>query len=191
MFRRNIAPWLILGALLAGAAAPPGVPDGSDDDVVARQLREAARGVTYRYRLSVDVTDNGGETRTAERVFRLGFVSVEARIESPTAFLTAKGPAELTITRTDLDGTPRPLDGNGDGIGGDPVRYELPDRYVIAEPGCYAFQPTVSAACARSAGVWQEAASRPAPPADESWACNCRLFRCRPSLPMSCGTGLC
>ena len=40
----------------------------------------AASGVTYRYSLSVDVTDEGGETRSAERSFRLGFVSVEARI---------------------------------------------------------------------------------------------------------------
>ena len=42
--------------------------------------REAERGVTYRYRLGVDVTDEGGETRSAERIFRLGFVAVEARI---------------------------------------------------------------------------------------------------------------
>lgn len=25
--------------------------------------------------------------------------------------------------------------------------YELPDRYVVADPGCYAFQPTLSATC--------------------------------------------
>ncbi|MGE5716295.1 MAG: MG2 domain-containing protein, partial [Acidobacteriota bacterium] len=36
----------------------------------------AGKDVTYRYRLSADVTDEGGETRTAERSFRLGFVSV-------------------------------------------------------------------------------------------------------------------
>ena len=34
--------------------------------------------LTYRYRVSADVTDEGGETRSAERSFRLGFVSVKA-----------------------------------------------------------------------------------------------------------------
>jgi len=62
--------------------------------------------VSYRYRVSAEVTDEGGETRTAERSFRLGLVAVEARIESPVAFLRAGRPAELTVQRSDLDGTP-------------------------------------------------------------------------------------
>ncbi len=41
----------------------------------------AGKDVTYRYRLSADVTDEGGETRSAERSFRLGFVSVRATVE--------------------------------------------------------------------------------------------------------------
>ncbi len=69
--------------------------------------REAERGVTYRYRLSVDVTDEGGETRSAERVFRLGFVSVEARIVDDLGFHTANDAATVRVLRTDLDGTPR------------------------------------------------------------------------------------
>jgi len=69
--------------------------------------RSAEQGVTYRYRLAVDVTDEGGETRSAERVFRLGFVSVEARIDDPNGFHTSKQSASLRILRTDLDGTPR------------------------------------------------------------------------------------
>ncbi len=69
--------------------------------------REAASpGVSYRYRLAVDATDEGGETRSAERVFRLGFVAVEARLEDPPGFLAAGSPARLTVLRTDLDGTP-------------------------------------------------------------------------------------
>ncbi len=31
---------------------------------------------------------------------------------------------------------------------GDPGEYDVPDSYLVAEPGCYAFQPTVSADCA-------------------------------------------
>ena len=64
-------------------------------------------GLSYRYRLTAEVTDEGGETRSASRVFRLGFVAVEARIESNHAFLVEKQPSVLTVHRTDLDGTPR------------------------------------------------------------------------------------
>ena len=69
--------------------------------------REAADGVTYRYRLSVDVTDPGGETRSAERSFRLGFVAVEAMISSERGFLSEREPAALRVVRSDLDGSPR------------------------------------------------------------------------------------
>jgi hypothetical protein len=73
----------------------------------AADERLAERGVTYRYRVGVDVTDEGGETRSAERSFRLGFVSVEARIVADLGFLTAKSTSSLRVVRTDLDGVPR------------------------------------------------------------------------------------
>ena len=67
-----------------------------------------SRDITYRYRVSVDVTDEGGETRSASKVFRLGFVSVEANINSDAGFFRAGMPAEVRVRRTDLNGTPRP-----------------------------------------------------------------------------------
>ncbi len=69
--------------------------------------RRASDGVSYRYRLAAQVTDEGGETRSAERVFRLGFVAVEARVNSDASFLRAGDDIRLTVTRTDLDGAPR------------------------------------------------------------------------------------
>jgi uncharacterized protein YfaS (alpha-2-macroglobulin family) len=69
--------------------------------------RLAERGVTYRYRVSVDVTDEGGETRSDERVFRLGFVAVEARIIADFGFLAAGEASALRVIRSDLDGVPR------------------------------------------------------------------------------------
>lgn len=72
--------------------------------------RAAARGVTYRYLVSADVTDEGGETRSASRGFRLGATAVEARIDLDRGFLV-EGQAsagDISITRTDLDGIPRP-----------------------------------------------------------------------------------
>lgn len=70
--------------------------------------RQAKNGVTYRYLLNVDVTDEGGETRSASRAFRLGFVAVEARFTDESGFLTAETPSKARIVRSDLDGTPLP-----------------------------------------------------------------------------------
>jgi uncharacterized protein YfaS (alpha-2-macroglobulin family) len=65
-------------------------------------------GVSFRYAVTADATDEGGETRSAERSFRLGFVAVEATIRSDAEFLREALPGTLTIVRTDLDGTPAP-----------------------------------------------------------------------------------
>ncbi len=44
----------------------------------ADERKAADADVTYRYTVTADVTDEGGETRSATRSFRLGFVAVEA-----------------------------------------------------------------------------------------------------------------
>jgi alpha-2-macroglobulin len=67
----------------------------------------ASRELTWSYELSADVTDEGGETRSAARRFRLGFVSVEAQVTDAPGFLLADHKAPLSLLRTDLDGTPR------------------------------------------------------------------------------------
>jgi len=72
------------------------------------RLGQGPGAPTWRYRLQVDVTDDGGETRSASRVFRLGFCAVEARIEVPSGFMRAGTPAEVQIHRQDLDGAPAP-----------------------------------------------------------------------------------
>ena len=69
-------------------------------------------GLTYSYTLSVDVTDEGGETRSASRVFRLGFVSVEARITAESGFFRGDAESAFTILRADLNGTPKPGKGS-------------------------------------------------------------------------------
>jgi len=69
-----------------------------------------ARDVSYRFRISAAVTDEGGETREAERSYRVGFVAIEAALEADRQFFTAGTPAEpneITVLRNDLDGAPR------------------------------------------------------------------------------------
>ncbi len=63
--------------------------------------------VTYRYSVSADVTDEGGETRSARRAFRLGFVSVEASAKFEKAFFVKEDPINISILRTSLDGVPK------------------------------------------------------------------------------------
>ena len=69
--------------------------------------RQAERGVTYRYRLAADVTDEGGETRSASRGFRLGFTAIEATIQADAGFERSDRATRLAIRRTDLEGVPR------------------------------------------------------------------------------------
>lgn len=65
-----------------------------------------ARAVTYRYAIDAEVTDEGGETRTAARSIRLGFVSVQASISIDSGFLRAQQDGTVNIQRTTLDGEP-------------------------------------------------------------------------------------
>ncbi len=71
------------------------------------QAGEEDEAVTYRYAATADVTDEGGETRSASRSFRLGHVAVEAAIHPPAAFLRAGEAAEVGVVRSDLDGVGR------------------------------------------------------------------------------------
>ena len=78
----------------------------------ADERESASKDVTYRYAVSADVTDEGGETRSANKGFRLGFVSVETRLEFGTAFFLEGSAGQVTATRTDLNGAPRPGEGS-------------------------------------------------------------------------------
>ncbi|WP_375760227.1 alpha-2-macroglobulin [Corallococcus exercitus] len=66
-----------------------------------------AQGMSWRYRVEADLTDEGGETRSASRSFRLGFVSVEGRVESDVGFVREDFPSEVRLVRSNLDGAPQ------------------------------------------------------------------------------------
>jgi len=65
-------------------------------------------GLSYRYTLSVDITDEGGETRSASRSFRLGFVNIEASLVADSGFFRKGTECSFTINRVDLNGVPKP-----------------------------------------------------------------------------------
>ena len=68
----------------------------------AADEREAESGASYRYELQVEVTDEGGETRSAERTFRLGFVAVETRLDPAAGFFQPRQAVRITAHRSDL-----------------------------------------------------------------------------------------
>lgn len=65
-------------------------------------------GLSWRYRVEADATDEGGETRSARRAFRLGFVAVEARVDTDEGFLREGAGGEVRLVRSTLDGVPQP-----------------------------------------------------------------------------------
>src|SRR5436190_103299 len=84
--------------------------DGSWSAAFVPAADERAAGsaeVSFQYKLAVDVTDEGGETRSAERSFRLGQVAIAARVVSEQGFFRDGLAPALTVVREDLDGEPR------------------------------------------------------------------------------------
>jgi alpha-2-macroglobulin len=63
--------------------------------------------ISYRYAVTADVTDEGGETRSAQRSFRIGFTSVEASASLEKAFFVEDAPIKISVLRANLDGVPR------------------------------------------------------------------------------------
>ena len=85
-------------------------PDGTFRVAFTPEADEANvdRGVTYRYDISADVTDDGGETRSATRALRLGRVAVEAQVLFEGGFARAGSHTQATLVRSGLDGQPLP-----------------------------------------------------------------------------------
>jgi uncharacterized protein YfaS (alpha-2-macroglobulin family) len=99
--------------------------------------RKAAesKDITYRYRVSVDVTDEGGETRSASKIFRLGFVSVEANLQSDVGFFLEGVKAAINVSRTDLNGAPRAGSGTWRLVSlQQPARTPLPADLPVQSP---------------------------------------------------------
>jgi len=65
------------------------------------------KAVFYRYLVEADVTDDGGETRSASRAFNLGFVSLQAKISAASGFVADDKEAVFTVNRSDLNQVPR------------------------------------------------------------------------------------
>lgn len=110
--------WAPPGGATEAQTIASGVAPLSDDGTFrvrftpAADEREKTSGATYRYRLEADVTDDGGETRSGDRTFRLGWVAVEATLEKEDPLFVAGEAMTVVATRRDLDGVARPGSGS-------------------------------------------------------------------------------
>jgi uncharacterized protein YfaS (alpha-2-macroglobulin family) len=68
---------------------------------------KASSKQNYRFTIIADITDAGGETRTAKRSFTIGNVAIQASINSDQGYVDAGKALLLKINRHDLDESPR------------------------------------------------------------------------------------
>ena len=101
-------------------------------------------GLTWRYRIEADATDEGGETRSAERAFRLGFVAVEGRVDADEGFFREGVAAEVRLVRSTLDGVPQPGPGRWRLVAlKQPAQPLLPADEPFVEPPAVEVDPDV------------------------------------------------
>lgn len=68
--------------------------------------------IIYQYAVSADITDTGGETRSAERFYHIGMQAVKAVAKMNTNFFLENSPSQLTLIRSNLDDVPMPGKGS-------------------------------------------------------------------------------
>ncbi|HOX56208.1 MAG TPA: alpha-2-macroglobulin family protein [Candidatus Paceibacterota bacterium] len=66
---------------------------------------------TFMFQINADVTDSAGETRSADRVIRVGYTALEATI-SADDWQTDRKPVELKLETKTLDGEPQVAEGS-------------------------------------------------------------------------------
>jgi alpha-2-macroglobulin len=86
-------------------------PDGSFKIVFApkadARLAKGLSELQYDYRIEADVLDSGGETRSAERNFRIGFSDLAASLALGGGYVPAEKEFEVEVSRKDLNGLPK------------------------------------------------------------------------------------
>ncbi|MCP3142535.1 alpha-2-macroglobulin family protein [Pyxidicoccus xibeiensis] len=101
-------------------------------------------GLTWRYRIEADATDEGGETRSASRAFRLGFVAVEGRVDADEGFFREGTTPEVRLVRSTLDGVPQPGPGRWRLVAlKQPAQPLLPAEEPVAKPPVLEVDPDV------------------------------------------------
>ncbi len=123
-------------------------PDGSFHIQFTPQADvRRSKDFTYIYTLTADLTDEGGETRSQTRTFRLGFVAIDASLSSDFGYLMSGTTSAVKAQRRTLDGVGRA------GAGSyrllrlkPPARAVLPAELPMPEPPPAAAEKSAEAA---------------------------------------------
>lgn len=65
----------------------------------------------YNYRVEVDVTDEGGETRASQRNYYVGFVNIMASLNADQGFYLENQELKISLSRSDLSGSAKKAKG--------------------------------------------------------------------------------
>ncbi len=65
------------------------------------------KDIYYNFKIAVEITDEGGETRTSDSTYPIGFVAVKANYGLPYNFFVPEDNVNITLTRTDLSDVPQ------------------------------------------------------------------------------------
>ncbi len=84
----------------------------ADESLAKNSDGKVNQDLVYNYRVEVDVTDEGGETRTANRTYQIGFVSVKAQLLLDQGFVREAQDFTFQLLRTDLSGAARSGEGS-------------------------------------------------------------------------------
>jgi uncharacterized protein YfaS (alpha-2-macroglobulin family) len=83
----------------------------ADNDLSKNADGKVNQDLRYNYRVEVDVTDEGGETRTAQRDYYIGFVNVMASLSGEQGFYLENQGVKINLNRSDLSGSPKKAKG--------------------------------------------------------------------------------
>lgn len=70
-----------------------------------------AKDLSYSFSIEANVTDEGGETRTGEKTFRIGFQNLEAQIETQKRYSLATEKIDVDVRVANLSGAPKAVSG--------------------------------------------------------------------------------
>jgi uncharacterized protein YfaS (alpha-2-macroglobulin family) len=93
---------------------------------------------TFEYSIHADVTDTTGETRSDERIVRVGYTALQATIYAE-AWQTQDKAVELIVTTQSIDGEPEPAEGTVQ-----IYTLKQPDKVIRPEFGTTDSQPDLS-----------------------------------------------
>ena len=92
----------------ASALQPDGTFNIDFVPAADERLAQDIPDITYNYKLSADVTDEAGETRSIAENLMIGFSSINANLELDKNFYLTSSKPKVTVSRSSLNGNPIP-----------------------------------------------------------------------------------